>query len=90
MKRLITVLIFSAVLITAIALFSAAFCAEEASLLTSDKTAYGLNDPINLTAVGSGQDWVGIYRPGAFPLRGKRQGLCGAFLSGKKIDRRPR
>jgi len=65
MKRLIAVLIFSAVLITAIALFSAAFCAEEASLLTSDKTAYGLNDPINLTAVGSGQDWVGLYRPGA-------------------------
>ena len=34
-------------------------------LLTTDKTAYGEDEPILVTAIGSGLDWVGIYRPEA-------------------------
>ena len=36
----------------------------EGELLTTDKTAYGVDEPITVTAVGSGKDWVGIYYPG--------------------------
>lgn len=35
----------------------------EGELLTTDKTAYGEDEPITVTAVGSGKDWVGIYYP---------------------------
>ena len=34
-------------------------------LLTTDKTAYTVGEPITVTAVGSGTDWVGIAPKGA-------------------------
>ncbi len=43
--------------------FAVTTSADE-TLLTTDKTEYNLNEPIMVTAKGSGKDWVGIYRPG--------------------------
>jgi len=38
------------------------FAAEEK--LVTDKTTYTADEPIYVTAIGSGKDWVGIYFPG--------------------------
>ncbi len=35
------------------------------TLLSVPKSVYGYSEPINISATGSGKDWVGIYYPGS-------------------------
>ncbi len=59
MKRiLLFALTFCMILSMAVVLPAAA----ENTRLSTDKTVYTVGEPINVTAIGEGKDWVGLYR----------------------------
>ncbi len=55
-------IVFALLAMLTLALAATVVFAEEEKLKT-DKTEYTLDEPIMVTAIGSGKDWVGIYYP---------------------------
>ncbi len=62
MKRLLAILCTFALLLPLLPLHLTA-----AETLSTDKTIYTEGEAIRITAVGDGEDWIGIYRKGELP-----------------------
>ncbi len=63
MKRLLSLFTVAVMLLSLAIPFAGSANTADKRLVT-DKTVYEYNDPIMVTATGSGKDWVGIYYPG--------------------------
>ncbi len=63
MKKIIALLL-SAVMLTLLFVPFVGSSETTEKRLVTDKTVYEYNEPITVTATGSGKDWVGIYYPG--------------------------
>ena len=63
MKRFLSLFLCLAVLVSCLCFTSVSAAAN----ISTDKTEYGVGEPIYVTANGSGKDWVGIYNKGETP-----------------------
>ena len=76
MKKILSLFLCLAVLVSC-------FCfttASAGSYLSTDKTEYGVGEPIMVTATGSGKDWVGIY-PANDPTDGSKTSIYWYYVS---------
>ncbi|MBQ4156030.1 MAG: hypothetical protein IJD90_04425, partial [Clostridia bacterium] len=76
MKRILSLFLCLAVLVSC-------FCfttASAGSYLSTDKTEYGVGEPIMVTATGSGKDWVGIY-PASDPTDGSKTSIYWYYVA---------
>ncbi len=59
MKRICATLVLVSILLISMTVFPA--LAAEGDLISTDKSEYLVGEPIMVTAVGTGKDWVGLY-----------------------------
>jgi len=76
MKKILSLFLCLAVLVSC-------FCFTQVSAgsyLSTDKTEYGVGEPIMVTATGSGKDWVGIY-PASDPTDGSKTSIYWYYVA---------
>ena len=69
MKKILSILVCLVLLFSTVAITS--INASAKANLKTDKTEYLYGDEVKVTATGSGNQWVGLYKEGEVPGAGK-------------------